>query len=255
MPTLSCQIQPSLSGDTLAALEASGSTLHLFKAVQDTDAAGRPLNWMTIPQLLASTNITWTEQYQAYIAPLTALSSTLPVPAGTSVAVAEGQVANVVQGGFGAVTTTGGTTGAISIANGSSSPYTCGLSVQSNAAFAPICAFPLYGGNTQVITPLMQVVLMFSTAVMPPGTVLAPSRPTTPTGSGVRIEEASFSRALLVDLQGAPGGSRSVAYDINSGWSWGGETWASMVSDLLPALIQPDAADGTPTGGRRMELR
>jgi hypothetical protein len=253
MATPSYQIQLALSGNTLAALEASGSTLHLFKAVQDTDAAGRPLSWMTIPQLLTSTSITWTEQYQAYIAPLPALASRLPSPAGTSVAVAEGQVATVVQGGFGPVTADGAP-GAISIANSSSSPYACGLSVQSNGAFAPICAFPLYGGNTQVITPLLKVALMFSTAAMPPGNVLAP-RPKSPTGSGVRTEEASFSHALLVDLQDAPGGSRSVAYDINGGWSWGNETWASMVTDLVSALIQPDDVDGSPASGRRMELR
>jgi hypothetical protein len=104
-------------------------------------------------------------------------------------------------------------------------------------------------------TPLLKVALMFSTAAMPPGTVLAPSRPKSPTGSGVRTQEASFSHALLVDLQDAPGGSRSVAYDINGGWSWGNETWASMVTDLVSALIQPDDVDGSPASGRRMELR
>jgi hypothetical protein len=54
----------------------------------------------------------------------------------------------------------------------------------------------------------------------------------------------SYSSGVLVDLTGAPGNpaSRTVMFDLNDGWSWGGAPWGTPIQaqeDLIPILISP----------------
>jgi len=88
----------------------------------------------------------------------------------------------------------------------------------------PLCAFPLFGNNMDVIIPIEKVLLMFST---------------TPVNTGTVIEQ-SYGSGLLIDLTAE--NHRSVGYDINKGWSWGGYSWAQSVppsAELVPLLIEP----------------
>lgn len=91
-----------------------------------------------------------------------------------------------------------------------------------------MCAFPLYGTNLNVITPIEKVLLTFSSE---------------PANTGQVIQQA-FSTSLKIDLTGAPANTRTVNYDINKGWEWGGETWAKKYQagwDLVPVLIESAA--------------
>ncbi len=229
-----------MTTDTLTALQASEYTLYVFHAVQDTDRAARPLVWSGVSQLLQTTTVTWIEQYQAYIAPATALAAAFPVTPGSTVPIATGQTAEVANNSLGTVLSTG-SIGAVTIASKQSSQFTCGICVSINGAYAPVSAFPLFGNNTQVITPLQQIVLMFSTSVLANGTIINRNTPAHSVPSR-RLILASYAPALLVDVTNASGGMRSVSYDINNGWNWGGTTWGRLVTDLVGALIQPDPA-------------
>jgi hypothetical protein len=119
----------------------------------------------------------------------------------------------------------GGTPGAISVHNRTTTPFTSGISQRQAATTgtaAPIVAFQLYGQNLQTIVPLERVLLVFATAPLAPGTPV----------------ERSPGLGLLVDVSGAH--DRAVAYDINAGWSWGEAPWAHEVpagAALAPVLI------------------
>jgi hypothetical protein len=86
-----------------------------------------------------------------------------------------------------------------------------------------VCASPLHGNMLDVVAPVEQVLLMFSSSPINTGTV---------------VYKAS-SQGLLIDLRSAA--QRTVQFDINKGWSWGGGAWAQSVrpnTDLVPLLIQ-----------------
>ena len=92
-----------------------------------------------------------------------------------------------------------------------------------------MCAFNLYGNSLDVIAPIEMVLFMFASDQINTGTVI----------------EKAFSQGLLIDLTGAPNNTRTVSFDINKGWEWGGERWATKVppsSKLIPLLIQNSAA-------------
>ena len=136
-----------------------------------------------------------------------------------------GQMLNVVAGGTGAVVD-GGPATAISIQNTTATPFTCGISEMTAGSAKPLCAFPLYGNQMDVMAPIEKVLLMFST---------------TPINTGTVIEQA-YSSGIFIDLTSAQ--QRAVKFDINNGWDWGGFAWARQVapnSNLVPLLIESPA--------------
>lgn len=215
------EIDIQMTPATLEALMASGYTLTAFKAVQTSVNGAAPLVWFQTNQLLMTTSVTWQGQYQAYVSTSQIIANGV-IRADSTTEVALGQTAQVNANG--AMTTTdGGTPAAISVLNQASQPWTCGVSQLVEYQTSPVCAAPLYGNMLNVIAPVEQVLLMFSTMQMNTGTVVYRA-----TGYGV-----------LVDLRGAA--QRTVQYDINTGWSWGGEGWAQSVmpnANLVPLLIQ-----------------
>lgn len=200
-----------MAADTVQALAASGYALVGFKAVTASDRAGQPLVWFTSTSYSLVTSVTWQASYQAYIA-IHAVAPSVTIDALAAYDIQLGQVLDVqLRAGTGTVTTDG-TAGAITIDNETTTQLTCGISQQRAGIAAPVVAFPLHGKQRQVIAPVDQVLLMFSTAALVPGAAV-----TTAPDPGV-----------LVDLSDAH--VRALHYDINLGWSADAAPWLSDVA-------------------------
>ncbi|HKY05045.1 MAG TPA: hypothetical protein VJQ56_09150, partial [Blastocatellia bacterium] len=181
-----------------------------------------PLVWMQTQNFSANSVVTWEEEYQAYTSNTRVIPNAQIVPM-FSAPIMPGQALQVRQGGYGMVVP-GGPPSAFSILNQTSTQYTCGISQAVGNSNAPCCAFPLYGNMMAVIAPTNKVLLMFSSIPINVGTVAF----------------QAYSPGILIDLTGT--NQRNVTYDINSGWSGGGASWAQNItanSDLIPLLIQP----------------
>jgi hypothetical protein len=216
----------NMTPETVTQLLSAGFFLYGFKVVQ-TNHAGSPVVWFKTQEFSAATAVNWEEQYQAY----TSRSQIIPggkIVASFAADIILGQTLKVSAGGVGTVTD-GVIPTAISILN--TVPFTCGISQLFGAVYTPLCAFPLFGNNQDVIAPIEKVFLMFSTQPVNTGTVI----------------EQSYGPGILIDLTSL--NQRAVNYDINEGWSWGGFSWANQYppnSDLVPLLIEP----ATPAPGR-----
>jgi hypothetical protein len=214
-----------MSPATVQALLTGNYYLYGFKAVQSTQGGGAPLVWFKSQTFSTSTVVAWETLYQAY----TSTSQIIPngkITASFAADIDLGQTLSVGLGGIGTVTA-GGPPFAISILNTTSTPFTCGISQVENGTASPLCAFPLFGNNLDVIAPIEKVLLMFSTIPVNTGTVIM----------------QSYSSSLLIDLTSDT--SRTVSYDINGGWSWGGFSWATQYppsSNLVPLLIETATA-------------
>jgi hypothetical protein len=207
----SYQLTITMTADTVQALATSGYALVGFKAVTASDRAGQPLVWFATTSYSLATVVTWQASYRAYIA----LHDTAPSVAIDAIAAYDiqlGQALDVqLRAGTGTVTTDG-TAGAITIDNETTTQLTCGISQQRAGTAAPVVVFPLYGQQRQVIAPVDQVLLMFSTAALVPGTAVA----TAP------------DPGVLVDLSDAH--ARALHYDINLGWSADAAPWLTNVA-------------------------
>lgn len=210
-----------MSSQTVIALMQSGYQLCGFKAVQSASGGGAPLVWFSSNNLMQNVQISWTQSYQAYI------SNSQIVPNGQVVAMSSypislGQTFQVQNYGGGQVVNSG-SAGSISILNQSTMQFTCGISESVNGQSFPICAFPLYGNFLDVIAPVEKVLLMFTSMPMNVGTVAF----------------QSYGPGVLIDLTSS--NFRTVEFDINTGWSWGGASWGQSVPanmDIRPMLIQ-----------------
>jgi hypothetical protein len=223
------QITINLSAATVDALKGVNSALYVLKSVRYGFApqaktpgfgGGYPLVWIKTASYAMTTSLSWTTALQAFISPTTPVTDGMVVTAAALTEADLGQIVTVSANGNLAVTT-GGQGGTVSITNQGTTPWTCGLAATPGPA--PVCAFPLYGGMTDMIAPVETVLLMFAPDVAPAGTAMS----TAP------------AAGLLVQLS-ASAASRTVSFDINLGWSCGGGTWCSQVpafSDLGSILI------------------
>ncbi len=211
----------NMTSDTVTKLYGGNYKLYGFKAVQSAIGGGAPLVWFATDTYSNTTVIDWQGNYQAYTSnsPIIANGQ---IVAGFAADINLGQILNVAAGGIGTVVG-GGPATAISILNTTSTPFTCGISEMTSGTTNPLCAFPLYGNQMDVVAPIEQVLLMFSTTSYKPGTVI----------------EQAYSSGIFINLTGAQ--QRAVSYDINEGWSWGGYAWAQQIpsnSNLVPLLIE-----------------
>lgn len=219
----SLQVTITLSPETVRALRQSGFVLYAYRAVQGP-AGGTPLVWFQTSDFQMQNTIQWTEEYQAYASTTKVLggaqfSSFAPYP------IQVGQVLRLTDSAdSGQVTTDGGTEGAISISNLTSASLTCGISQAFNGTGTPLCAFPLPANTVIQIVPVPKLLLVFGSP---------------PVDQGVVVEQGS-GPGILIDLAGAS--SRSVAFDVDAGWSWAGDAeWASIVSNESVISLLPKA--------------
>ncbi len=220
------EVSISMTPDTVTKLVEGNYNLYGFKAVQSSQGGGVPLVWFKTDTFSATTKVDWQVQYQAY----TSRSDIVPdghIDASYATDINLGQMLNVVPGGTGAVVD-GGPSTAISIQNTTATPFTCGISEMTGGKAKPLCAFPLYGNQMDVMAPIEKVLLMFSTTTINTGTVI----------------EKAYGTGIFIDLTSAP--QRDVVYDINNGWDWGGYAWAEQIEPdwkLVPLLVEKPTAN------------
>ena len=224
------QVTISMSPDTVTKLVDGGYSMYGFKAIQTTQGGGLPLVWAGTDEFAETTMISWQAQYQAYTSSSEIIQPGVKVVVDFSADINLGQMLNVAANGTGTVVS-GGPATAISIVNTTATPFSCGISEMTVDSYNPICAFPLYGNNMFDLTPLMKILLIFSTSQMATGTAIE------------NIYDAnslaSYSPGILIDLTIDP--QHTVNFDINEGWSWGGYSWAQQIpadSNLVPLLIE-----------------
>lgn len=221
MSTYSITIQ--MDAQTVNELLSNGFNLYGLQAVKGA-LNGVPTVWFQTGNYSLETMITWSDQYEAY----TSFSQIIPqgqIVANSAYAISPGQTLEVTSSSGTGNVTTAGTAGAIAILNQTSTQFTCGISAElPGSGFAPVCAFPLFGFNMDVIAPAQQVFLMFSNFLGNAGTVI----------------ERSFSEGILIDL--SSNASPTVSFDINMGWSaaGGGSTTYPPNTNLVPLLIQQE---------------
>lgn len=246
----------SMDEDTVHALEASGYILYVFKAVRCFNKAARPLVWFRLGRYGTTVEIEWSEKYQAYI-------STEPIRAGRRIVpsnsrdILVNQTLEVYSPGRTAVMATG-LPAQIRIQNNSGERFTTGISQRHAENMSSLCAVPLFSIEEQLIAPLPEVLLMFWTEDLPPGTVIGNAA-----GLPEPLAHSRFARSSLggiwISLKDAPGDQRQVTFNIDQNWSAGNAPWARRISastNLVPWLVQqstpslarpsPPAAPGAP---------
>lgn len=223
------KVQISMSAATVDALNNSNYRLYGFKAVATTMGGGAPLVWFDTEKFSTSTVVTWQTNYQAYTS-LSEIRNKVKIDASFSAPIDLNQTLKVTGTTGTGTVQSDGVSSAISILNGTTRPFTCGISEQEGSnPPTPLCAFPLYGNGLDVIAPIEKVLLTFATSQVNTGTVI----------------EKAYAPGYLIDLTGAPDQQRKVSFDINLGWSNDGGTWAQQVAanaSLLPLLIDSSPA-------------
>lgn len=220
MSSVTIQMPP----DTVQQLASQGYSLIAFKAVQISEGGPLPALWYQTQSFSTATTIGWTDGFTAF----TSLSQIVQggqIPASASYPARIGSTLMVTApDGTGSVSPQG-SAGAISIENQTQNPFICGIGQTVNGQQNILCAAPLYGEFLVMIAPVRRVLLMITAEPIATGTLMA----------------RAPSEGILVDFT-APGTvSRTVNFDIDNGWSWGGGTWGQLVfanSDLIPLLIQ-----------------
>jgi len=222
-PGASREIRITMSAETASTLQQSGYSLYGLKAIETPVLDAEPLVWYRIQTYSTTTILKWAEEYQAYVR-LQGAAGSVKVDAYTSYDIALGQVLEVLQAAGTGVVRTGGEPDAISIVNQTTTPFASGLAMRGTGESTPafFCEIPLHGGAMNVVKPLAQVLLFFSSARI---------------AEGVEIMSTS-GPGILIDF-GAEA-QRAVAFDINAGWSWSQATWGEAVptgTAVAPLLV------------------
>jgi hypothetical protein len=182
---------------------------------------GAPLLWFENGGITPVMVARWETAYQAYTTPAASIAPGEVITASAPYPIDPGQALYVgYPTGVGAVST-GTLPQAIEIFNQTSTSFYCGISQeQGDDGFQPICAFPLQADFADVIVPVEQVFLMFSTQLVDTGTVI----------------ERSLVPGVLVDLTG--NSQATVSFDIDEGWMPGpGATPFPADTNLVALLI------------------
>jgi len=215
----------SMSQDTVNALKDGGFNLYGFKAVGTSQKGGQPLVWFTSTAFGLSVSIDWTEQYEIYtsttqIAPGVTITGTNAYPANL------GQCLNVTDASGTGTIVNGSAPMALEANNETTTQLTCGIGQSVQGAVSILCAFPLYGGNMDVMQPIEKVALMLST---------------TPINTGSVIEQA-FAPGIILDL--TTDANAKITFDINNGWSDSNvpTTPVPANASLAPLLIESSSS-------------
>jgi hypothetical protein len=204
----------------------AGYYLTAFKGVGTSASNGQPTTWFTNGAPASKISVNWSESYQAYNADVEIIpngtiktSNPLNVDLGDQYAFGPGGVPTV--------TRNGPSPGAVTILNSSGKKYTVGLSQSVGGTYAALCAFPLNGGEFSLaLTPVETVLLMWASRTINTGTVIV----------------TGYSSGLLIDMTGAPQGTREVQYDTSNGWKLNNQAWTEQVAIntlLAGVLITP----------------
>ena len=235
--------------ETVNTLLNSGYRLYSFKAVKNSDAAGRPLVWGSTDKLSVNTYLTWSSIFNAYTSH-SEIKKDSRILLGALTAIKLGELWVVNNTGTGDVLNNGAKMG-ISIKSDADRIFTCGLAQkqESSPSEAPYCAFPLYPGFTQVIMPLDKIMLFFSTANIVTGTVVTGSFldlidnavSAVQQKSMVVVEKITISPGILIDIAALE--DPEVNFNFTKGWTWQPGINAQKISstdNLVPLLIETE---------------
>jgi hypothetical protein len=220
------EIDISMSPATVSQLQQGAFSLYAFKAAKTSNGGASPVIWFKTDSFMQTTKVKWTEQYQAYVSRDTIIPNG-QIQASSSIDIDLDQTATV-DGDGNLTVTESGTALAISVLNGTATPWPAsGISQMANGVANPMIALPLHGQMLEVIVPIEKVLLLFATVTFDTGTVIY----------------QTYSPGVLVDLTTAegPNPTRAVHYDIDKQWDWGNQSWARAIppqEDLVPLLIQ-----------------
>ena len=218
------QVTIEMSPATVEGLSAQGSTLVAMKAVKALGTGGVPLVWLATNSFSASNVVAWNSQFQAFSSPgPIVVGGTLPA-AGTA-PIGLGQAATI-QSDL-SLDVVGGQLGDAMLIDNQSGNECVGAFGQSvSGSPNPLCAFPIPQPGLVLIYPIEIVFLAITSIPITLGMVL----------------EANPGPSMTVDLTENP--SRTVVYDINLGWAWGGAAWGKAVypnlSNLSSLMILSD---------------
>jgi hypothetical protein len=238
------QISITMDCASVSAYNRSGVQLIIWKSVGNSDAATKPLIWsvlQTISQTMyvryTSTSISAYTSTSADVQPGTVIQPAFSAP----IAIGQILVLSKNGGGSGEVQG-GGPAGAVSVQNSTGTEYLCGLmQAQGSNDLAPYCAVPIYGAGQESLYPVDKVLLGFSSAALEPGEYVPFLDGSAPITSRSSVDASVGTTMLLIDLTSAD--TRSVSYDINTGWSWGQNAWGTAYSSdikLAAILIEGD---------------
>jgi len=226
------KVNITIDDDSLKTLKADGFNLYAFRAVKGPQN-GQPLVWYSRPatKIFASSNISWKVNYGAFVSLSDGkLNVQHTIPNGAEFDTREDKVINlgqkmIVDGSGNVSVTPDGVADTIAITNNNKNEaYVCGISEYKNNAFNPMCAFPLIQNNSDLITPIAQIVLMFATDTVRTATVV----------------ERSLGPGIVIDLTSSP--ERSVSYSVSGTWKADVNGYAeNFASDaeMNPFLINP----------------
>lgn len=224
------QVDISLGPATVSALIDGGYFLYTMFAIEMTDGAARPTIWSGTKSIMAKMTIEWPAAVSAYTSS-SAITSGGQISIGYDTKISDGQTFEVAAGGGGQVKTEGPAL-KITVTNTTETQFTSGFARPNAGEAAPFFAVPLYGNQINVAAALPKILLQFTTKKFEPGTVVESFVPKS-------TSQAAYSPSLLVNATDS--GPRQVAYDINTGWSWGNYTWAQTIpanADLAIVLIK-----------------
>jgi len=218
-------IQIALEGDAAQTLTQNGFHLYACQA-QDTNILGWPTIWYATDALTPMMTLGWPASGAAYTALQTNVAPPQTANSTASYTMMPGQTLKITStSGTGSVSNEG-PADCITIANLTTSQFTCGPARGANAGpSSPCCALQLFGGNDILVRPRNMILLALESG-------------TRATGQTVATLSAP---SLLVSLDGAT--SRSVTYSLNTNWAANTESWATQypagtnLCDLLVSAV------------------
>lgn len=220
----SYSVNIGLDDETLTALHDQKQTLSGYKGLKTGQQGGASTVWIATNNFSRTTQISWQEQYGAYIDNSQVLSGGVIVDASNNKEMNLGQTLEV--NGSGVVKVVGtGTVGDIDVKNTDSKPWISGMTEVVNGSANPLCAFPLNGLYSIVMEPIETILLTFRGGPVNTGTV----------------EEATSSQAIKIVLSGE-NPSAAISFNINEGWDTKGLPNASILDEgihLASELILP----------------
>jgi hypothetical protein len=224
-------IQIILEGDAAQTLTQNGFRLYACQA-QDTNIVGWPTIWYASAALSPLMTLSWSIAGDAYTALQTDVAPPQIVTPGACYPTSPGQTLKVTgSGGTGSVSNEG-VADCITIANLTTSQFTCGPARSVNGGQpAPGCALQLFGGNNILVRPRNEILVALESGTRTVGQAV----------------ETLSAPSLLVSLVGAS--SRSVTYSLNTNWAANIQSWATqcpagtslcdvLVSTVVTPLIQ-----------------
>ncbi|MFB9845028.1 hypothetical protein [Mucilaginibacter ginsenosidivorans] len=209
-------INISLDNGTLNFFAQNDYWLRIYKG-ELTNAVCVNTLWHTTNIFTSSVSVSWTDDYAGFICPQIPLNKGAYIRASVT-PMQLGDVLSMNSSGIASLTTKGGTAGALTFFNNSHYARICGAAQSITGTNQLYMAMPMLGQGNNVVVPQENVLLVFESGEMAPGTVVS----------------RAINPSLLAKLNpGSP--IINITYDYLNSWNTNGSTQASVIPG--PAAI------------------